>query len=322
MKKHNILILSSSNHVQLVNSFKNAIKTLKFKGEVYTADLQRYCASGMVSKEHFEIPRSDSDMYFSALRKIIEEKEISVVLSARDEELYLLSKNKNFFKDLGCFLLISDNESISLCNDKYKLSKFFYENKIPQPDTYLFEDLIEKKIDFPLICKPRSGKGGIGIYKAPNYDFIKQNIEEKDNYLFQEYIVGTEYTIDLLLDFHSNVLSVIPRERVLVKGGESIITITKKNDLLIEYAKKIAETIGFIGHINIQCIIKDQKPYFIEINPRFGGASNSAFRAGMNSPLNIMKMLNGDTIKPFIGQFEENLMMLRYTNDFFLKMEK
>ena len=129
-------------------------------------------------------------------------------------------------------------------------------------------------------------------------------------------------TIDALNDLEGNVLSLIPRKRVLVKGGESILSITEKNETLLNYAKIISEKIRFIGHINIQCIMKETIPYFIEINPRFGGASNLAFEAGMDSPYKLMQMIIGEKVEPFIGDFEDNYLLLRYSQDFFVKVDK
>jgi len=321
MKDYNLLFLSSSNHVQLVNSFKDAYKTLNLSGDIYTADINKYCASSLVSKKHNIVPRSDSDDYFPALKKIIIENNINIVLSARDEELYILSRNKKFFDDLNCILLISDEKSITLCRDKYKLSLFFLENNIPQPRTIIFDDLKNNsEIKYPLICKPKIGKASYGIFKALNYESIEKIISNTSEYIFQEYIEGMEYTIDLLADNNCNVLSIIPRKRILIKGGESIISITDKNPIIINYAKHISELIGFKYHINIQCIVKNNIPYFIEINPRFGGASNLSIEAGMNSPLKILQIVKGEKIISFIGEFTENLIMLRYTQDFFLQL--
>ncbi len=320
METYNFLLLSSSNHVQLINSFKEAYIQLNLKGNIYTGDLQQFCASGIVSEKHFTIPRSDSKDFFLALKKIIEEYNINIVTSARDEELFILSQNKKFFDELGCFLLVSSELSIKLSRDKYELYLFFKKNNIPHPKTFLFEELKDNEyIKYPLICKPRIGKGGIGIHIINNYKAIKYLISNTSNYIFQEFINGTEYTIDILIDLEGNPLSIIPRKRVLIKGGESIISITEKNEILINYARILCEKIKFMGHINMQCIIKDREPYFLEINPRFGGASNCSFKAGMNSPLIIMKLIFGEKVEPFIAEFEEDLMMLRYSQDFIIK---
>jgi carbamoyl-phosphate synthase large subunit len=319
----NLLFLSSSNHVQLIKSFKEAYKRLNLDGNIYSADINKNCASSLITKKHFIVPLSKSNDYFPRLKKIIESYKIDIVLSTRDEEIVLLSNNRELFEDLDCFLLASKKNSVSLCYDKLNLARFFAKNNISHPKTYKYGELKTlKSTKFPLICKPRYGKGSMGIFLARNFTVIKHQIIDTKNYIFQEYIKGHEYTVDVLNDLNEKILSIIPRKRVLVKGGESIISVTEKNQQIIDMTQNIVEKIGFIGHINLQCIIEDQQPYFIEINPRFGGASNTAFEAGMDSPYLILKMLTKDTpIKPFIGEFQNNLMILRYTQDFVVNLD-
>jgi len=154
MKKYNLLLLSSSNHIQLIESFREAYKILKLSGNIYTADLNSYCASSLASDKHFVIPRSDTKTYFKELVNIIKEYEINILLSARDEELLILSKNKKFFEEIGCNVIVSDYETIVLCRDKYELCKFFLNHNVPHPKTYNFQEIknVEGKIDF----KPHS----------------------------------------------------------------------------------------------------------------------------------------------------------------------
>jgi len=88
---------------------------------------------------------------------------------------------------------------------------------------------------------------------------------------------------------------------------------------MIEYAKNLAEKLGTIGHITIQCIKNDAGINFIEVNPRFGGGAILGIKSGANTPLLILRLIKGKRIEPQIGEFKENLIMLRYTKDLFIK---
>ena len=95
------------------------------------------------------------------------------------------------------------------------------------------------------------------------------------------------------------------------------------DDLIIEYSGKLAERIGLIGHITIQCFKNDNDELkFIEINPRFGGAAHAGIKAGGDTPLFIMKLMQGEKVKPIIGNYKKNLTMLRYTQDIFMDGKK
>jgi len=122
------------------------------------------------------------------------------------------------------------------------------------------------------------------------------------------------YTIDLLTDLNGKVLTVVPRERIETFCGESYKGKTIKDVKMIEHAKNLAEKLGTIGHITIQCIKN-----VLEVNPRFGGGAILGIKSGANTPLLILRLINGKRVRSQIGEFKENLIMLRYTKDLFIQ---
>jgi len=111
---------------------------------------------------------------------------------------------------------------------------------------------------------------------------------------------------------------VVPRERIETFCGESYKGKTVKDTQIIEYAKNLAEKLGTIGHITIQCIKNDNRLKFIEVNPRFGGGAILGIKSGANTPLLLIKLILGKRIEPQIGEFKDNFIMLRYTKDLFI----
>jgi len=131
-----------------------------------------------------------------------------------------------------------------------------------------------------------------------------------------------EYTVDLFADFSGKVLSVVPRERLSIFGGESFIGKTCKNWGIINESMRLAKSLRLIGHNTIQCFWQDGQVKFIEVNPRYGGAANLGFAAGAFTPQMLVCLILGKEIKPSIGDFEDGLYMLRYTEDLFLGEEE
>ena len=103
-----------------------------------------------------------------------------------------------------------------------------------------------------------------------------------EGYISQEIIEGEEYTIDILCDFNSNPIYIIPRKRLDVESGVSVKGVTIFDAQIIKYCEKIVEKLKPIGIINIQCFKNDDKIYFIEINPRIAGGSSLSFAASDN----------------------------------------
>ena len=56
---------------------------------------------------------------------------------------------------------------------------------------------------------------------ASYLSYTSKSLHRSSDYIFQEYLPGQEYTIDVLCDIESNPLIVIPRKRLQTKAGIS-----------------------------------------------------------------------------------------------------
>ncbi|WMJ78648.1 MULTISPECIES: ATP-grasp domain-containing protein [unclassified Sedimentibacter] len=229
-------------------------------------------SSGMylVSKSYI-VPKYSDVNCFEEIEKIIDNENIDLVFPSINEGLLEWSKRKKYFFDkYKTKIVISDEPSINICADKWNTYNFFYENNIRTPKTSLL-------LEYDLI-KPRIGRGSAGIYYK---DKIKDNFNMEGN-ISQELVTGQEYTIDILCDFNSNPVYIIPRKRIGVESGVSVKGVTVYDEEIIEYCKIIVERLKPIGIINIQCFKDGDNIYFIEINPRIAGGSSLSFAATEN----------------------------------------
>lgn len=317
--KVNILITSVSRKVWLVKAFKDALKQEGIDGKVISADINSLSAGLYMSDKHYLIPPSTEQNFIPVILKICKKDNIKLLIPTRDGELLLFAKNKEKFKKQGTYVIVSNPEVIEICNNKYSFYQFLLKNNIPTPKTYLSEQIDFSSAHYPLLVKSRYGSGSKSVFKVENEEELKFFINYVPNPVIQEFANGKEYTIDLLTDFNGKVLTVVPRERIETFCGESYKGKTIKDIKMIEYAKNLAEKLGTIGHITIQCIKNDAGIKFIEINPRFGGGAILGIKSGANTPLLILRLINGKKLKPQIGEFKENLIMLRYTKDLFIQ---
>lgn len=314
----NILITSVSRKVWLVKAFKDAFNQEKIDGKVMSVDINALSAGFYASDKHQLVPLSSDPKFIPTLLKICEKENVRLLIPTRDDELALFAKNNEKFENKGVKVMISDLETIRICNDKYKFYQFLTENNFPTPKTYLSNQIILSSISYPLIIKSRLGSGGKNIFKVKNESELNFFLNYVPDPIVQEFIDGKEYTIDLFSDFNKNVLTVVPRERIETFCGESYKGRTVEDNEMIEKAKSLAETLGTIGHITIQCIKNDGGMKFIEINPRFGGGANLGFASGANTPIMLLKLLLGKDVKPSIEKYNKNLTMLRYTEDYLI----
>lgn len=229
--------------------------------------------------------------------------------------------------------LVSKNASV--WNNKIKTQALFAGLNLPVPQ---FIGTINEgkysEVNVPdyskqYIFKPVFGacsKNQFTAYNKKTYKAIIDLIFEMNQpYIIQEKITGYEYTIDCFADFNNNLIQAVQRRRDFVRAGEVSISTTVRYDVIEQYIKKLFKLIPFVGPITVQVFFNEfeNKLYFIEINPRFGGGYPLSHRAlkSYNSktyPQLILNMFDGRKLKPELGRYKSNLTMTRYDKGIFV----
>ncbi|MBA5851069.1 ATP-grasp domain-containing protein [Clostridium sp. cel8] len=248
------------------------------------------------------VPKYSDQKCFNVIENIIKNEKINLVFPTINEGLLGWSKRKKYFKNkYNADIIISDEEVIDICTDKWKTYNFFIDNNFPTPKTSL-------NLVYELI-KPRIGRGSQGIC-------LKNEVNSNFNmegYISQDIVSGEEYTVDILCDFKSNPVYIIPRKRIDVESGVSVKGVTVYDEKIIDYCKKIVAKLKPVGIINIQCMKKDKDIYFIEINPRIAGGSSLSFASSDNWFCAINCFLNNKEYNT--KSIKYNQYMFRYYED-------
>ncbi len=109
--------------------------------------------------------------------------------------------------------------------------------------------------------------------------YVKEaaSLSEDQPILIDQYIEGTEVEVDAIADRDDILVPGIMEhiERTGVhSGGDSFCVYPPQNlsdhviDTVMEYTRKIAKALQVVGLMNIQFVVKDEKVYIIEVNPR------------------------------------------------------
>ncbi len=322
MSKRQIRVLITGSGTVTCQSF---IKGLRQQDEidayVVTTDMNPDSAGRYFSNAFYTTPAAKDEKFISTIADIIKKEKIQLLVPIVDYEFDKVGANIDEFKKLGCITAISSPQTIAIANEKEKTFKFFKEIGIDTPTTWMPSELPNPKdIKYPIFIKPRTGRASLDVYKINNVDDLQRHLKDVDDPVLQEYVTGKEYTIDVLSDFNSRVIGIVPRQRVETKVGISYKGKTVDDPIMIEKAKLIAEKMKNVGHCNIQLFVTAEGRYcFFEINPRYAGTLTLTVAAGMNSPYLLCKMALGDKVEPIIGQYEKNLLMLRYWEEVYVR---
>ena len=318
----NILLTSVGRRVELLKAFRQSMYRSNITGKIITADLKRSAPASFLADTAELAPRIDDPDYVEKLLDICDRHRIDLLIPLIDTELYLLSLYRQKFQDRGVTLLLSSVRTNEICYSKKETGIFFDKIGVKTPKVYdLSQDL---DLSFPLIVKPNTGSSSVGVYYVRNHTELNFFATYIKDAIVQELIEGDEYTIDVLVDFKGNVISIVPRLRLETRAGEVSKGITVKNPALIAAAKYVVESLpGAIGCITVQCFLQSNgEIVFIEINPRFGGGYPLSYRAGADFPSWIVQSLAGDNPKVAIDEWEDGLAMLRYDDAIFVKAEE
>ncbi|MBO4368223.1 MAG: carbamoyl phosphate synthase, partial [Clostridia bacterium] len=76
--------------------------------------------------------------------------------------------------------------------------------------------------------------------------------------------------------------------------------------------RDFTERAGFRGQIDIDLFEKDDKVYFSEVNPRYGGGYPHAYYAGADMPSMYINNLQGIENHVSIGAYRDGVVMMKY----------
>lgn len=314
MKEYNILLLSAGRRVELIQSFQKAAHRLAIKSKVIAGDCSKTAPALYFADDMFILPRITDSNYIRSIIQICEKSEVSLVIPTIDTELLLLAENKKKIEqETNSKVLISDVEVIGKCGNKIKTQIFLEENGFNVPKMYTLNELNTDDIRYPVFIKPVSGSSSINAFKANNYkEFcIYKEIIEKP--IIQDFIEGDEYTIDVFLDFESNIITIVPRLRIATRSGEISKGKIVKDHTIIEDVKRLMLVLKPIGHITVQLIKTGNTFKYIEINPRFGGGAPMSIQSGADSCENLFRLLIGEKLE-YNEDYKSELVFLRFDN--------
>lgn len=281
----NILITSAGRQIFLVNAFKDA---LQGRGKVFASDINSEAPSFTVADESFISPEFTSLDYIPWIKSICLECQIDTIISLNVDDLIVLSEFSDDFAEMNCRLIAGKKENIKRTNDKFKLQDICKEAGLPILETNLLNKNYLPKTSYPLLAKPRYGKGARGNIVLYNFDevvkFKDSIINSNEEFVIQELIEGVEYGFDIINDFQGNYLSLLGRKKISQKNGESFQAISIDPTFWETEAKKLSKSIQHKGTVNFDVIFSKSVGYLIDVNYRFSGDYVFSHFAGANTP--------------------------------------
>jgi carbamoyl-phosphate synthase large subunit len=316
MKKVNVLVTAASRRVPLVRAFRNAVERFG-RGRVITTDVNPMSPALYFGHKHYIVPLTTDRNYIPIIEGICDAENIGLIIPTIDDELPIFGRSLPGFEHAGIDVAVSSEKTSNICNDKYETYLFCRENGIKAPVTRLARNTDFARLNYPVYVKPRFGRGSVNVFAVNNELQLRMFMDYVSDAIVQDHLSGTEFTVDVLSDFSGRILSIVPRERLVIRAGVSDKGITRKQADVTAFAKEVAEKLKIIGPANIQCKWDGVDVSLIEVNPRFSGGIPLTIAAGADFPSWLVQLKGGVHVPPQLGKFQDGLAMMSFEESIF-----
>ena len=331
----NILLTSVGRRAYIIDYLRDVYKKLGLVGNIIATNSDMNTTAMSVADKAFESPIIYDEKYIPFLLEICKSEKIDMLISLFDIDLMILAKNKSRFEEMGVKVIVSNENIINICNDKFEMLKYLKKINMPVPKTYIDLEEALKETDFDknsYILKPRWGMGSLSIFEAENkkelevlYEKAKRSIQKSylrfesgadidRTILIQEKIKGDEYGLDIFNNFKGENLTVTVKRKLAMRSGETDIAEVIENKELENIGKKIAESLKHIGNLDMDILFDGQSAYIIDMNARFGGGYPFTHSAGVNELEALIRLCKNEKVNDLsvkkYGLFAKEIAML------------
>lgn len=222
------------------------------------------------------VVRADHPDYLKAIKDLVTQEAVDLILPATDLESYLLSDGELFAQGK----VLTSPLSTQLCfYDKLKTYELFHSLNLNFPKTYLPSSFDKNSADH-LILKQRSGGGSKNLFLKPTLQQIK---DADDEFVIQEKLTGIEITSTCFYPEKGAVIGPITFIRDLKFGTTFYCKRVKEYDEeVLGIFKKMGSKVKIRGSINLQSIVTDKGVFPFEINGRISGTNSIRSHLGFS----------------------------------------
>lgn len=315
-----ILFTCAGRRVELLQAFVRAAEALGLGASIQVADSEAEVAAACIAHRSHRVPLASSPDYVPALMELVRRERIDLLIPLLDSELVQLSDAREQFARHSCGVVISSPRVVRTCRDKLAMYGFLSRHDIDTPQTWSRGEVLKRKRHhFPYFLKPRFGSASQGNRILRTRADLEAFVPRMPDALIQEYVEGSEHTLDVYAGFDGVARCVVPRRRIEVRGGEVTKSLTVKHAGIMQVGVKVTAALAeCVGLITIQLMLTPRgRIRVLEVNPRFGGGVPLAVHAGADFPRWLLMEWLGRRPRVRLDGFRPGVLMLRYHQSFF-----
>lgn len=245
-----------------------------WSGELHGIDLHNSHPGLALFDKVTVAPAATDPKYLEWVGEYATENNVALFLPTSEAEIAFLGANKISAIN-HTQVLVNGPEVVNLSLDKFECMSFLAKKGLAVPDNGLVGET-EPDV-FPVIVKPRFGRGGRGVKRLNSRVDYQQKAAAGE--VWQDYLSpeSEEYTCAIYR-------SKTRRTRTLILKRELSHGSTSRGEVVVnaeitDYLLQIAESLNVYGAVNVQLRLTHRGPRLFEINPRL--SSTLVFRDEM-----------------------------------------
>ncbi len=302
-----------------MNAFRDSASALGLTARVIACDLApEGSAACALADAAFAVPRATDAGYVDAVLDIATREGCRLVVPTIDPELLPLAQAKARFAEAGIAVHVSEVDAIAIARDKAATSEALRAAGVPVPETYAEADVLAgaAHIGWPIFAKPAAGSASRGLATYAARTDLPAAFEEP--MVFQQKLVGAEFTVNCYVDEDGRLQTVIPHRRLSVRAGEVERGTTERRADARDFAERIVAALPGLRGVFCFQFIDDATagPRVFEINARFGGGYPLAHFAGAEFTRWLLEQVH-DLPRSAHDDWQEGATMRRFDDAVF-----
>ena len=211
------------------------------------------------------VPQAKDPNFVTELDKIARNFHCELVIPTVSEELPVLAGR---WDKKGIPIVLSSRSSVLIADDKFSTCEHLRSKGVSVPK-YRLPSWEMDGLGWPLISKPRIGRGGRGVVLHQNEAKLAGL---DDEYVLQEFISSSEYAPNIYCN-NGKSFAVVLKKTKLKQGivGNALAVERVNEPDIAELAIRAAKAIGLTGPVDIDIRRRPNgTPVVLDINARFG----------------------------------------------------
>lgn len=317
-RSRNVLIMSIAKKIPLIRSVTRALAKFDHEARVHGADCDPEALGRHFVDAFWQCPPTHR-LSIETLLDHCQRNEIRYLVPTRDAELPVFAAYRAELAKQDLQVLVSSPSCVASCVDKLRFARLLEAAQLPAIPT---AETLDESWDYPaLVVKERFGGGSKHLHCDVSPDDARELAKGLECPIFQPFVQGREFSIDLYRDRRGRVHGIVCRTRDRVVAGESQITTTVDSPRLRELCERVVRALDFWGHATLQAIeLASGEFRLLECNARFGGASTLSDEAGLKSFYWFLLEASGEDLSttPFTRR-SGGLQLIRHAADHFVR---